>query len=497
MLGKTRGWVFDRTATNPENLEAPKRELPKGVGWLNTLGPVALALIAIQGVTGAFLAMYYSPHPDAAHETMRYIDHVLPMGRVVHGLHHYGDSAIVLAVFLHLLRVYFQGAYKPPRELVWITGVLLFGLVIGFGFTGALLPWDQKAYASTQVRTQFPAGIPFLGPMIQQLMRGGKDIGALTLTRFYAIHMLLLPMLLIPLVQVHLALAWRKGPTPPGARVGEEAAASGGRPVEQHLLRNAVAILIAFSIVLGLAVLRPVELEFKANPADATYSPRAEWYFLFLFQFLRDFASIPVLGKLPEWAIAGGIPAVVMGFLILAPWIDRGPERRPSKRPLMTGIMVVGLVAIVGLTVRAYSLLHPNATPGNSLYGHFTQGGEKGDIPPNLVKAGKAAFATSKPVPCATCHKAYADFSAGAGPEMSGYGLKTFLTDVPGHPELATMPFYDRFVKYVRGDIRQPNSKMPMYPVEVLSDEQLDAIAAYVSQDPAKVQIRHANPRRL
>ena len=192
MLSRLREWLLDRSGLSPQIRASFNKGLPRGVGWLNTLGSTAMFLIAMQVVTGTFMAMYYSPHPDAAYESVRYLDHQVLMGRLVHGIHHYGASAVVIVVFLHLLRTYFHGAYKPPRELVWLLGIGLFGLILAFGFTGYLLPWDQKAYFGTQVGTQIPASIPVVGPAIQQVLRSGEDVNALTLTRFYAIHVLLL-----------------------------------------------------------------------------------------------------------------------------------------------------------------------------------------------------------------------------------------------------------------------------------------------------------------
>ncbi len=489
MLSRLKSWLMDRTTVGPEAIQAMNRGLPKGVGWLHTLGSVAMALIALQAVTGIVLGMYYSPHPDAAYETVRFIDRELPMGLFVRSIHHYGDSALIVVVIAHLLRTFFQGTYKAPRELNWILGIVLVQVVIGFGFTGALLPWDQNAYKATEVRVSYPSQVPILGPIIQTVLLGGRDIGALTLTRFYAIHALLLPALLLLLMRAHTVLAWRKGPTPPGARVGEEAEVPvASRFVEHQLFRNAVAILGTFIVVFVLAAVRPYELEFKANPADATYTPRAEWYFLFLFQFVKDFDTLPVLEKLPAWFPALVIPGIGITFLALAPWIDRSPERKASRRPVMVGLVCLGLVGAVALTVRAYALLHPNATPSHSLYARFTDGGEK-PLPAELVAEGKQAFAA-----CGGCHSAYADFQSDLGPDLTGYGRKTFLAELEGHPEIGKLSFYERYRGYVRGDLRPEQTVMPKYTEEMLPTEKLDAIGAYLSQDPVEAIVRHKDP---
>ncbi len=487
-----RDWLHDRTTVDHTTLEGWNKPLPKGVGWLNTLGAVAVAILAIQALTGIFLAMYYSPHPDAAYETVRYIDR-LPMGRLVHGVHRYADSALVIVLFLHLVRTYFQAAYKPPRELIWLSGIVLLTLVLGFGFTGYLLPWDQNAYWATIVRTKYAGGVPVFGPALLILLRGGSEIGALTITRFYAIHALLLPMLVLLVTQGHLLLAWRKGPTPPGSRVGETTP-SVSRYVDHQLFKDAVAILAVFATLFLLAWVRPIEMEFKANPSDGTYHPHPEWYFLFLFQLVNDLGHIRGLDAIPSWVPALLIPGVAMTFVALAPWIDRHPERRARHRPLMLGVLSIGLLGVLGLGIRGALVLHTNATPRNSLFGRFTDGGEKA-LDPRLVASGKTAFNAARPVPCSACHNAYADYTSGDKLDLSGYGTKSLPGDVAGHAELEQMSFYDRYKAYVRGAVRPPNSGMPKYPPDQLSDQDLDSIGAYLSQDPVRARVEHANPR--
>src|SRR5687768_17597774 len=201
-MGGLRGWLMDRTGTSEGTVKSWNRGLPKGAGWLSTLGPIALGLLVLQAVTGIFMAMYYSPHPDAAYESMQYLRQQ-PGGKLVHGLHYYGDSALIIVVVAHLVHTYWIGAYKKPREMTWLLGIVLLQVVLGFGFTGYILPWDQKAYYATQVRTAIAGGIPFIGPYVSQLLKGGTDVGAMTLTRLYAIHALLLPALLLPFLVAH------------------------------------------------------------------------------------------------------------------------------------------------------------------------------------------------------------------------------------------------------------------------------------------------------
>ncbi|MFL7870187.1 MAG: cytochrome bc complex cytochrome b subunit [Anaerolineales bacterium] len=186
------------------------RKIPH-VNWFYTLGGATLFVAIMQGVTGILLTMYYVPDPTRAYDSVTYITTQLPMGWFIRGLHHWGASAMVVLVVAHMLRVFFYGAYKYPREMTWITGVLLFLVVIGFGFTGYLLPWDQKAYWATTVGTQIAGLAPFVGGWILRIARGGPDLSAVTLARFFGTHVWVLPASLATLIGVHLYLIIRIG----------------------------------------------------------------------------------------------------------------------------------------------------------------------------------------------------------------------------------------------------------------------------------------------
>ena len=186
------------------------RKIPH-VNWFYTLGSATLFVAVMQGVTGILLTMYYVPDPTHAYDSVTYITTQLPMGWFIRGLHHWGASAMVVLVVAHMLRVFFYGAYKYPREMTWITGVLLFLVVIGFGFTGYLLPWDQKAYWATTVGTKIAGLAPGVGDWVLRIARGGPDLSAVTLARFFGTHVWVLPGALATLIGVHLYLIIRIG----------------------------------------------------------------------------------------------------------------------------------------------------------------------------------------------------------------------------------------------------------------------------------------------
>jgi len=186
------------------------RKVPK-VNWLYTLGSASLFVVINQIVTGILLTIYYVPTPDQAYQTVQYITGEVPAGWLIRGLHHWGASALVVLSVLHMLRVIFYGSYKFPREVTWFSGVGLLILVLGFGFTGYLLPWDQKAYWATTVGTRIAEVTPIVGRWILLVLRGGEELTAVTLARFYGMHVWALPAALLLLLLIHLYLIVRIG----------------------------------------------------------------------------------------------------------------------------------------------------------------------------------------------------------------------------------------------------------------------------------------------
>jgi quinol-cytochrome oxidoreductase complex cytochrome b subunit len=216
---KLAAWIFERTGLDRVWAALFERHIPEASGpsaWLYTLGSAALFVFVVQVITGSLLAMNYVPSPDHAYDSVRFINDQVVLGHFIRGLHHWGATFMVVVVSLHLLRVFYMGAYKYPREVTWLVGVLLFLLVMGFSFTGYLLPWDQKAYWATTVGTNIAGQTPVLGPYIAQVLKGGNELGAATLTRFYALHVLVLPIFAGLFIAIHLFLVvWHGISEPP------------------------------------------------------------------------------------------------------------------------------------------------------------------------------------------------------------------------------------------------------------------------------------------
>ena len=203
-------WLDERLGLNELYKNILDRPEPRG-SWWNTLGSASLFLFIVQGLTGIFLTMYYTPSPDHAYDSINYIMNGVAFGWLVRGIHHWGATLMVVVVFIHMLRVFVTASFKYPRELTWLVGVGLFLLTLGMGFTGYLLPWSQQSYWATTVGTQIAGTVPLIGDFILKVLRGGSDLSALTLQRFFSAHIWVLPAALAGLIGMHLYLIIRHG----------------------------------------------------------------------------------------------------------------------------------------------------------------------------------------------------------------------------------------------------------------------------------------------
>lgn len=451
-------WFQERLGTREQLTKFLFRRLPEGTGWLHTLGSAALFLILVQTLTGFFLAFYYVPSPEHAHDSLLYTQDEIPFGNFVRGLHHWGASLTVLIVFLHMLRVFFMGAYKYPRELSWVAGVFLFLLVMSFGFTGYLLPWDQKAYWATVVGTHIAETAPLIGEFARRVLQGGAEVGAKTLGRFYAFHVLILPALLFGLILIHLSMVIYQGIAPTPKRrtalikkeeyrsVYEESKARGETFLE-HILRDGIIALLLLGLLVWMASSWKVPMEEVADPASTDYVPRPEWYFYFLFELLWLFPGrwIPVATFY--------IPFAALLLLIFLPFYDKTPGRSPLKRPMASTLATSVVVAIALLTYQGAR------APDSPKTGATLQEGSR-PLPPELAK-GKLLYEAQG---CSACHVVMGRGSA-AGPDLTRVGEK-------------------RDKQWLRNFIKNPASVKPgsiMPAYGQLPDDDLNALAGYLA----------------
>ena len=434
MLRTMLKWLDDRLRLRPIGEFLLNEPIPGGASWMYVFGSATLFLLGMQFLTGMFLAIYYAPTPDHAYDSVLFIMNSVSFGSFVRGLHHWGASAMMVAVGLHMLQVYLYGAYKPPREAMWMAGVLLFLLMMAFGFSGYLLPWDQKAYWATQIGINMVGTIPWIGDDLVRIIRGGEQLGALTLTRFFALHVLFLPMLTLGLVALHLFILRRVGPAGAyqerrAARkvipvAGERRLAGNSEPFfPRQVFMDAVIMGVVFILVAALALLIPFPLADKADPSDSSFKPIPEWYFLFYYQLLK-YVHGP-LEPLATWVL----PLLFYVFLLFLPFIDRNPIRHPAHRPRA---LLLGAAFLAGVfTLMAVSIHEIYSVP---------------TTPPSIVR-GREIFAKLQ---CAGCHRIHGSGGA-VGPDLSHVG------------QIRDRDWLIRHFKDPRAVV--PGSIMPAYPL--------------------------------
>jgi quinol-cytochrome oxidoreductase complex cytochrome b subunit len=319
--------------------QAHKR-LPPHTGWLHVFGSISLIAFMSQILTGILLLVYYRPTPEEAHKSIEYITGEVRFGWLYRQIHAWGATFMIVAVILHMMRTFFMGAYKKPRELTWVVGVFILLTTIVFGFTGYLLPWNQLSYWATTVGTEVSGAIPVVGPWMKKLLLGGETVGGETLSRFFTVHVIILPWTLAFLVTVHLVLmrvqnlstlepVGQERPYPPEAGIPFW-------PV--HVAKESCVALVTLAVLITLCVVSPWEIGEPADPLKTPEAIKPEWYFLPTYQMLKYFVG--------PWGKVIGILVSNVPFILLFAWpfLDRSPYRHPRKRPIAVGIGIAGLV---------------------------------------------------------------------------------------------------------------------------------------------------------
>jgi ubiquinol-cytochrome c reductase cytochrome b subunit len=343
-------WLNRRTGLDDLLRSALDEPIPGGARFAYIFGSGLLFIFLSQVITGIFLALYYVPSADHAHTTVAYITKAVTAGSFLRSLHAYGASAMVVVLLLHLSQTYIYGSYKGRRELLWLSGCVLLSLVLAMAFTGYLLPWDQRAYFATAVGTNAVSEVPVIGEYLKRLMRGGTEMGTLTISRFFVAHVFFIPACIFTLVASHIFLFRKAGAAGP---VVEDPY----HPKEKTELFYPRQVLMDLSLtallIAGLGLLcfvLPVPLGPPANPADAQYVPRPEWYYLPVFQWLKYWhGSAAIVGVLV-------IPTLLVLAILALPFLDRSVERRPWKRPIAMAAYAVVLFSLVGLGLRSQYL---------------------------------------------------------------------------------------------------------------------------------------------
>jgi cytochrome b6 len=348
-------WLDERVGFSALGPLIRKKEVPvhRHSFWYY-LGGMALFLFILQVCTGVLLLFYYRPSADGAYESVQFLMSNVKFGWLIRSIHSWGANLMIFMAFLHLFSVLIHKAYRAPRELTWMSGALLFFVALGLGFTGYLLPWNTLAYFATRVGTEIPGVLPVVGPFIRKVLRGGDDVTGATLTRFYALHISVLPALAFILVSIHVLLVQKHGMSVP-----PDVEASGGpkrsmKFVPNFLMRDLVGWLAALAILASMAAFNPAHLGTKADTfAAAPAGIRPEWYFMFMFQTLKYLPPhiLGIDGELVGIA-AFGVAAAV---LVIIPFVDRP---RPGAKPgrLWTWLAYGALLYIIVLTYLGYTM---------------------------------------------------------------------------------------------------------------------------------------------
>ena len=456
-------WLDERLDLRRAKRDLLDREVPARLTWWHTLGSATFTVFLVQVITGTTLATYYSASPDHAYDSIRYISHQVASGSLLRGIHHWGASAMVVLLLAHMIRVFAVGAYKYPREINWLLGVGLFLVVMGFSFTGYLLPWDQKAYWATAVGTNIAGTTPLIGGALVTLLRGGSELGAATLARFYAFHSLWLPLVLAVVVALHLVVLIRQGIAarprdlevgaprktndpayPPYYREAYAATKKGGMRFWPDILgKDAIVSAVVVLLIVLIAAMFGAPFEAPADPTDTSYVPRPEWYFLPIYQLLK---LVP--GSL-ESVVAVGVPTILILVLLGLPFFDRGSTRNLLHRPVaLAGLAFIlgGAGFLIGAAGRAPAGARAEGAPLSS-----------------IQRAGRALYQSQQ---CGGCHR-MAGQGGEEGPDLTTVGLR--------HSAGWLHSFIESPSRF------HAESRMPSYGPPALTHQEIEELAQFLS----------------
>lgn len=329
-----------------EQLEKKRVPVHK-YGFFYYLGGICLYLMIVQIVTGILLLFYYQPTEANAYESVRFLMTKVSFGWLVRSVHAWSANIFIGALFVHLFSTFMLKAYRKPRELTWMTGMALFGVALGLGFTGYLLPWNELAFFATKVGTQMTAVMPVIGETLKEFLRGGQNVTGVTLTRFFAFHIWILPLTALAIIGIHLLLVQKLGMSRPLSVEKEPKRSMSFMP--QFLLRDLTVWLVLLAVLVGLSWYFPAHLGQPADPlAPTPIGIKPEWYFLFMFQALKQFPPhvLGIEGELFGMLLFGAAGL----FFFLTPVLDKKSSRgEPS--PFFTAVGWVAIVFVIAMTI--------------------------------------------------------------------------------------------------------------------------------------------------
>jgi len=442
MFQKIRQWINDRWPLDKLIRVGLDEEIPGGRSFAYIFGSCVLVIFLLQVVTGVWQLLYFVPTVDRGYDSLNYMRVEVPFGWLIHGLHYWGASAMIVLVGLHLSQVFIWGAYKNPRQLTWLIGVGQLILTLALGFTGPVLPWDERGYWEAEVGTSMAGTAPFLGSLVRSLLRGGSSLGQMTLSRFFFLHVAILPGVLMALIALHLVAFRNSGISGPWNEAKRKRV---GSFWPDQVFIDAVVITFIFVILIGLAAYARAPFSGPLDTMQTFYVPKPEWYFLFLYQTLKVFS-----GRLEPIGTTG-IPLLVVLLLLFLPFIDRSPERNPGRRPVaMVGFAIfvfwVITLAIIGYSSKpaAGEAVSPIGTAGTQ-----TVSPPAVSQPPQISESAKQGAQLFGSLGCMGCHRVSGKGGM-VGPELSPKVLKeksrqwliVQIRDPKAHHPTSIMPAY-------------------------------------------------------
>ena len=447
MSSKVLNWIDERLPLKATLKAVMTEDIPGGASYFYALGSALLFVLLIQVVTGVWQLFYYVPTTDHAYTSLTYLRTSVPFGWLIHGLHYWGAQAMIVLVGLHMIQVFIWGAYKHPRQLTWLLGVLLLLMTAALSFTGVLLPWDEVGYFASQVGTNIASTFPFIGNGLKHFMLGGSTIGQLTLTRFFVFHIAIIPAMTVLFVIFHL-MAFRKAGS---AGPWKKSKHSFTGPFWPDQVYKDIVISVSLLLVLIiLTVYVGAPFSGPADPLDNSFHPVPEWNFLFLFQALKAFKG--------AWEPLGtvALPVLLILFIVSMPFIDRKDERSPMKRPFVMSIFFIFTATILTLTIAGRS-----SVPEVGKVSPSPTKIPLAKISSAEVKKGHDLFVSNN---CIVCHSINGAGGA-VGPDLSHETAK------------------GRTIQWIASQIRNPKINNPasvMPPFATMSDTQLVSIANYL-----------------
>jgi ubiquinol-cytochrome c reductase cytochrome b subunit len=437
-------WLDQRTGVVTATKGFLTEDVPGGASYWYAFGSATMFALIIQIATGIFLTFHYVPSTATAYESTKYLIDKVPFGHFVLSLHYWGASAMIAFMAMHLLQGLLWGAYKKPRELQWIVGVLLFIMTLVLGLTGYLLPWDLNALLASRVAINISGNAPILGQAVLNFLQDGNGISTLTISRFFGIHVWLVPALLVGLVGMHLAIFRWNGPA--GPPIDEAPKLKPGRFWPEQLFMDTVLSFAMFVLIVALSVFSPAPLDEKADPNNEAFVPYPAWYFLALYALLDIVGTFPpaIVQIATLFATIIG-PTLLVVLLLVLPFVDRNPSRRLSRRPWVLGGTAVVMIGAIALSFigqsnvvnqqLAHKLIGPNApvaaaasSSGTLQTGPVGTAGTTSSSAKGTTPATAGAGAKVYSDNCMGCHGAKGEGVQGQFPPLAG---NPFVTGDP------------------------------------------------------------------